>query len=254
MFFLLSKILAFLFSPLTWIIALFIFALFVKDPKRKKRFLLGGIVTLLFFSNSFIFDEFSRAWEYDAVAEKELKVAYEAGIVLGSFTGYDVQLDKIQFNRGCDRLWQAVHLFKKNKIKKIFYVGGSGRLVEENHKDGEVIKKYLVNLGIPADSILIETESMNTRENAINAKKILDKEYPGGKFLLVTSAFHMRRAIGCFKKAGLEVTPYATDRYAGDRKYEFDHLLIPEVSTLAKWDMLIHEWTGMLMYKIMGYV
>src|SRR5688572_22710416 len=166
MFFILSKILAFLFSPLTWIIGLFLFSLFSKNPVRKRKSLVWGVVTLLFFSNTFIFDEFSRWWEYDAVAEKSIGGPYETGIVLGSFTSYDLRIDRLQLNRGSDRLWQAIDLYRKGRIKKIFYVGGSGRLIDSKHKDGDLIKKFLVELGIPADSIMVETASMNTRENA----------------------------------------------------------------------------------------
>ena len=253
MFFILSKILAFLFSPLIWIITLFLFSLFSKDSKRKRKFLIWGIVATLFFTNSFIFDEFNRLWECDAVAEKDLKENYDAGIVLGSFTSYDKNIDRLQFNRGSDRLWQTIELFKKGKIKNIFYVGGTGRLVETDSTDADLIKRFLINIGIPDSCILTETESQNTRENALNSKKILDKEIPKGKFLLITSAFHMRRALGCFEKAGLKVLPYCTDRYSGKRKFYFDHLFIPNAYTLNSWDNLIHEWMGVLIYKIMGY-
>ena len=212
-----------------------------------------GIVAVLFFSNGFIFDEFSRPWEYDAIGKKDLKETYDAGIVLGSFTGYDKDIDRLQFNRGSDRLWQAVNLYKIGKIKNIFYVGGSGRLIQNDSTDASLIRRFLINIGVPDSNILTESESQNTRENALNSKKILDKEMPKGKFLLLTSAFHMRRALGCFGKADLKVTPYCTDRYSGDRKYYFDHLFIPNVNVLEKWDNLIHEWLGMLVYKIMGY-
>ncbi|MEW6468080.1 MAG: YdcF family protein [Bacteroidota bacterium] len=253
MFFILSKILAFLLSPITWITVLLFFALFAKAPGRKRKFLLSGIFVLLFFSNTFIFDEFNRLWEYPAMHEKDLEGPFDAGIVLGSFTVYDPQYDRLQFNRGSDRLWQAVNLYKKGKIKKIIYVGGSGRLNDTPYKDGELIKRFLSGLGIPQEDILLETESMNTHENAVNAKKVIGKELPGGKYLLITSAFHMRRAKACFKKEGLIVTPYTTDRYTGKRKFQFDHAFIPNIYALHSWDNLIHEVVGMITYKIMGY-
>ncbi|MES2396024.1 MAG: ElyC/SanA/YdcF family protein, partial [Bacteroidota bacterium] len=74
-----------------------------------------------------------------------------------------------------------------------------------------------------------------------------------GNFLLITSAFHMRRSLGCFNKAGISVEPYSTDRYAGPRKYEFNHLFIPEPSIIYSWDILIHEIAGYITYKVVGY-
>jgi hypothetical protein len=50
------------------------------------------------------------------------------------------------------------------------------------------------------------------------------------------------------------VDPYSTDRYAGPRKFEFDHLFIPNISALNDWNNLIHEMIGFITYKISGYV
>ena len=252
MFFILSKIFVFLITPLVWIITLLLIAIFSKNEKRKKRSLRWGVGILLFFSNTFIFDEFIRAWEIPAAKYQDLK-SYNAGIVLGGMVKYDQSLDRLQFYRGADRLFQAIELYKRGYIKKIIFTGGSGSILHPEDKEGAYVKRYLLTLGIPEEDFYIENESQNTRENAVFTKQLIDKEKISGPFLLITSAFHMRRSLGCFHKTGMVVDPYSTDRYAGPRKFEFDHVFIPNISALNDWHNLIHEVIGFITYKMSGY-
>ena len=101
---------------------------------------------------------------------------------------------------------------------------------------------------------MIESNSKNTYENAVFTKKILDSLKINGNFLLVTSAYHMPRAMSVFKKAGFKnITPYLTNRISGKRRFSFDHLLIPNPDALFNLQFLIHEWVGYIIYKIKGY-
>lgn len=254
MFFIFSKILAFVITPIVWIITLLLFSLFSKNEKKKKKALIVSVALLLFFSNNFIFDEIIRAWEVDAVSIESLDSTYEVGVVLGGLIKYDPQLDRLQFERGNDRLMQAIELYKKGIIKKILFTGGSGSILIPEAKEALFAQRFLLAIDIPQEDIIIETESRNTRENALFTKKILHKKYPGTKILLFTSAFHMRRATGCFSKVGITSTPYSTDRLAGPRKFTFDHLFIPGTDAFTGWNTLIHEVTGYVVYKISGYI
>lgn len=191
-------------------------------------------------------------WEIPATPYEDLKV-YDAGIVLGGMSVYDEHMQRAQFYRGVDRLIQAVELYRRGTIKKIIFTGGSGSVLHPEMKEGNYINRYLIYMGIPQKDFLIESESNNTHENAVDTKSLLEKEKITGDFLLITSAFHMRRGLGCFNKAGITTTPYSTDRYAGPRKFEFDHLFIPNTSALNDWNNLIHEITGFITYKIIGY-
>ena len=254
MFFFISKILSFLITPVFWIFLLLIAALFLKSPNGKRRSLIGAIALFYFFSNAFILEEVGRLWEVPATHYKDLKT-YDAGIVLGGMLAYDYQYDRIQFHRGADRLFQAVELYKTGSIKKIFFVGGSGSIEFAHMKEGAFVRRYLLTLGIPKEDIWIENESRNTWENAVNAREFLEENnFASGKFLLITSGHHMRRALACFKVAGLEVAHYSVDRSASAvRRLSLDHLLIPNADALGWWNALIHEWIGMIIYKIKGY-
>ncbi len=253
MFFVLSKTMHYLLTPVLWIVVLFIVAFIVRKPKLKIRlFILAGIILLLF-SNSFIQDEFMRWWEVDATAQTELKESYSYGIVLSGMISYDNKYDRINFLRSSDRLLQAIDLYKDGKIKKIFITGGSGELNNPNFKEAEILRNYLVKIGIPENDILVETDSRNTFENACASAKLLKPQKSSDTYLLITSAFHMRRSAACFKKAGFDFDVYVTDRYAGNRKFSFDHLIVPNVYALSRWTLLIHEVSGFLVYKIVGY-
>ena len=252
MFFILSKILVFIITPLIWIIILLLFSFFSKNEIRKRKCLKWALVLTLFFTNSFIFDQFVRAWEVPATKFSELK-NYNVGIVLGGMSVNDESMDRVQFYRGVDRLIQAIDLYKRGYIKKIIFTGGSGRLLHPEMKEGELVKPYILKMGVSPEDLYIENESQNTRENAVFTKKLIDKEKIKGNFLLITSAFHMRRSLGCFKKAGIDTDPYSTDRYGGSPKFEFDYLFIPNISSINDWTGFIHEMIGYFTYRIMGY-
>lgn len=255
MFFVFSKILSFVITPVIWVLVLLIMTLVSKRDVRKKAYLIASLVLILFFSNSFIFNEVIRAWEVSPVIiSKSDSVVYDAGIVLGGMLRYDEANDRIQFDKGSDRLLQAIELYKRGVIKKIIFSGGSGSILHPEAKEALFAQKFLLALGIPGQDILIETESRNTNENAKYTKQLVDKELPSGKFLLITSAFHMRRSVGCFNKAGMEVIPYPTDVIAHPRMFEFDIMFIPHIDALTGWNTLIHEITGYVVYDISGYL
>jgi len=254
MFFLFSKVLEFLIVPLVWVLALLLWAIFSKNPKRRKKLLIIATVVFFFFTNDFMADEFMRMWEVPATPNTEIKTSYDVGIVLGGMIGYDKTLQRIQFDRGADRLLQALQLYKQGKIKKILIDGGSGSITEKDILEAPILKKYLLQLGIPDSVICIEAHSRNTHENAAFVKPVLDSVAPHGKYLLITSASHMPRALRCFEKVGIAVTPFSTDRYSGPRKFLLDHILIPDKWALLTWDVLLHEWFGFITYKVAGYI
>lgn len=208
---------------------------------------------LFFFSNSFFSDEAMRAWEYTSEDMKPTE-HYEYAVVLSGMISYDARLDKPKFMSSSDRLWQTLELLKTGQVDKMIITGGSGSISHPEEKEAAILKKYLKKIGIADSLVIIENESRNTHENAVNTKKLLDSLHINSKLLFVTSAFHMRRAIACFEKVGVtNIRPFSADRYSGPRKFEFDHVFIPSVEALQEFTLLIHEITGYLIYKIRGF-
>jgi uncharacterized SAM-binding protein YcdF (DUF218 family) len=255
MFFILSKLLLFLLSPLTWIFAGCGLAFFSKSTKWKKRGKITAISCLVFFSNTFIYKEFCRQWEIFGTPAKELK-HHDAGIVLGGMAEYNNDLKMLSLRRGGDRIWQTITLYKSGRIDKILISGDNGDLTNKGLHEARQMKEVLVGWGIPEKDIITETKSRNTHENAAETKKILQRSYPEYRsFVLITSGRHMRRALACYEKQGLHCTPYSTDLYTGPtRSYTFDEIVVPNASTLDDWHGLIKEWIGYAAYAMTGKI
>jgi uncharacterized SAM-binding protein YcdF (DUF218 family) len=255
MFFILSKLLLFLISPLTWVIIGIGFGFFSKSSKWKKRGRFVAIFFVLFFSNTFIYKEFCRQWEVFGTPLAEIK-HHDVGIVLGGMAEYNNDLKTLSIRRGGDRIWQALNLYKAGKIDKILISGDNGDLTEKGLKEAIQMKAVLVKWGIPENDIITETVSRNTYENAVETKKVLNRSYPQfSSFVLITSGRHMRRALACYEGQGLHCTPYSTDLYTGPkRSYTFDEFIIPDVSTMYDWNGLIKEWFGYMAYSATGKI
>ena len=193
MFFVLSKILNFLSSPVSWIWILLILAIFWKNPKLKKRFLIAAFAVFYFFSNSFIVDEVLRAWEVESQDMDKVE-HHDIAIVLGGFITYSESSQMEGFFESSDRFLHAISLYKAKKVDKILISGGSGSILKPEQKEAVIIKNFMVKIGIPADDIIIETLSRNTHENAKYSAEILERFYPEGNYLLITSAYHMKRS------------------------------------------------------------
>jgi uncharacterized SAM-binding protein YcdF (DUF218 family) len=254
MFFYLSKILAFIISPIVWVFALLVWSFFTKIERRARRLRIAAIVVLYIFSNPFLVDEGFRAWEPVTEDHDLVTARYDAAIVLGGIGDVDLRLQKINFGASADRLLQTLKLYHEGKVGKIIYTGGSGSVEFPEKKEGLYVRKYLKQIHFPDSALIVESESRNTYENAVFTKRLLDSLHIKGKFLLVTSAFHMNRSMAIFRKAGFSnITPYVTNRSSGIRRKTPDHLFVPNAGALLGSDLLIHEWVGYLIYKLRGY-
>lgn len=193
-------------------------------------------------------------WETELVTDAELD-EYQAGVLLGGFSSYDEDHDRITFRFTADRFMQAHRLLETGKVDRLVVSGGSGYVTRPDLKEGLFVAEYLDEINVPKRKILLDAESRNTHENALNTAALLKENgLEGETVVLVTSAFHMPRAKACFEKAGIEVVPFPTDPIASERLWYPDYLLLPSASVLAHWNVLIHEWVGYVSYWFMGYV
>lgn len=252
MFFFISKILHALINPIVWVFIILTINFFNK--RNKKKLIIIAFTLLYVFSNSFLLDEAFRFYEERSINPLKETQQYDVAIILGGGTSYDNDLQLEQFHSSIDRLLHGVQLYHTGKAKKIMVVGGSGSISRPEEREGLILYNFLIKSGIPKQDIIVESSSKNTHENAVNTAEILNKEFKYGKFLLITSGYHMPRAKRCFQKAGIIVTPFSVDQYAGKRKYFLDHLFIPNAQALANWNIILHEWLGYISYKIVGYI
>lgn len=201
----------------------------------------------------FIVDEFVRVWELPLTSYEEVD-NYEVAIVLGGGVFFDEQYQRTNYGYNFHRYYDAMRLYKMGKVKKLLVTAGSGTLVNTHIKEAEHIRKLWLQFGVPDEDIIVEAQSRNTHENASETKKMLDSLGIEGKFLLVTSATHMRRALACFSKEGIEAVPFCTDKKTGPRRFYPDYLLVPKSAAMGRWNVLLHEWIGCVSYKVAGYI
>jgi uncharacterized SAM-binding protein YcdF (DUF218 family) len=255
MFFLLSKLFLFLFSPFTWLSFSIAGAFFWKKEPWKKRFKWSAIVIFILFTNNVIFLEFCRSWEVPGKKISSLQ-HFDVGIVLTGMAEYNNDLDELSIRRGADRIWQAMNLYHKKKISKILITGDHGYVSDRGLHEAEQFKKTLILWGIPEQDIITEETSRNTHENAVETKKILERSYPHlKKRLLITSGTHMKRALACFDKIDYPCESFSTDLHTGPtRAYFWDQYIVPDVSVMSDWNKLTKEWFGYITYDIVGYL
>lgn len=257
MFFYLSKILAFVISPETWIIICFIlgFVFYNTYPNRSKYFLIAAFTLFIIYTNKFLAYEALRSWETPVTVLSPADTAFDAGIVLGGgMVVEDTQNKRLVFQQNVDRILQAIQLYKEKKIRTIIISSGAGSLVFPEMLEASLLKRYFTKIGIPAQDIIVDSLSNNTFENAVNTKEILHTQFPGQpRLLLITSSFHMKRAKGCFDKLNIKTTIYTTNKIAGKRAYRPD-LFLPSVDACGLWKKYIHEAMGYYIYNMMGYL
>jgi uncharacterized SAM-binding protein YcdF (DUF218 family) len=255
MFFYLSKILNFLVSPFTWFILLGLIAFLSNDPVRKKKWWFFAFLVLLVFSNPFLANEVMQRWEVPPIHTNTIKEPYDVGILLGgSLQSFDPGNSRPVYSQSVDRLLQAISLYKSGKVKKILLSGGSGSVTRPEEREADIILKVLEETGIPASDILIENQSRNTYENALYTEQLLKQSHAGSRLLLITSSFHMRRSVACFRKTGLNPDMFPVDPRSHQHFYTPENSVFPHPGALLTWDALVHEWLGMLSYRVAGYI
>lgn len=233
----------------------FLLGFFLKRRSLKRKFIWLGIGYLLFFSNRFIANEALLFWEIPPTPFEDITTDYQAGIVLGGITNSEIlPRDRVYFLKGADRVTHAMQLYKLGKIKKILVTGGSSNLINTEHKEADNLYDFLILAGVSASDILVDRDARNTYENAVYATQLLNSEFPDSKHLVITSAFHMRRALNCFELMDIEVDGFSADFYSHTRSFTPDQLFVPDPSAFYHWHLIVHEILGILSYKVAGYL
>lgn len=167
MFFYLSKVLSFIIMPYTQMCLWFILALFIKRISLKRKFLLLGIIYLLFFSNRFIVNEALLLLEVAPTPYASVEDTYDVGIVLGGVTNSaKTPRDRVYFSKGADRITHAFQLYELGKIKKILVTGGTGNIINTTYREADNLYEFLILCGVNPEDILLENNARNTYENA----------------------------------------------------------------------------------------
>lgn len=260
MFFYLSKLIWFFLQPSAFVIFLVLAGFLL----TKTRFQRWGRRLVIFGAIGFLAIAFSPLGRLVMMpledrfpqikAEHTLPAAKQPTgiIVLGGAVHMDVtnQRGVPSLVSGAERIFEAVKIAVKYPQTRIVLVGGTNTVADNPTADSTIVKKMMIDLGVDPARIETETRSRNTWQNAKFAKQ-LAKPKKGETWWLITSAFHMPRAIGCFRAAEWPVTAYPVDYYTGDKTSQFDPFYFA-LDGVTITDIAAKEWLGLLVYRLTG--
>ncbi len=148
-----------------------------------------------------------------------------------------------------ERMTAFVALARRYPAARLVFTGGSGRLARQEIKETVAARLLFEELGLDVERVLFEDRSRNTYENAVYSYRLAAPR-PQETWLLVTSAYHMPRAVGCFRRAGWRVVPYPVDFRTGGSYGYAPPLYFAEA--LEELGLAAHEWVGLAAYRLMG--
>lgn len=238
------KVLPLIVSPLFLVFFLLLCGVFFKS----RKIIIIGSVTLILFSLPILSKNLNFYLQKD-YSPKDISNINEADaiVVLSGMVSVVKNGEKFKYEFGgaVDRILSGIDLFKKSKAPILILT--KGKLPwQYGVSEGEFLREFAIKFGIPKESILLTDNVKNTDEEAKAVKKKLNNE--NSKIILVTSAFHMRRAQKVFEATNIKVIPFAVD-FHSSRKITFIDF-IPSASGLSGTSSFIREMMGRLYYNL----
>ncbi|MEL6500195.1 MAG: YdcF family protein [Cyanobacteria bacterium J06623_1] len=263
MFLFVSKLLPLFIYPLGLSCLLLLFALWLSRKRSRKTYIpiLLALVLLLLSSNSIIANNLIASLEKQYLPLSEPPTA-EAIVVLGGATRNNEppRILPDMSDRG-DRLLYAAKLYKDGAAPKILLSGGRIQWTGGDSSEAKSMATILELMGIPPEDLILESRSLNTHENAVYTKEILQQQNID-KVLLVTSAAHMPRSIAIFKRENINAIPAPADYMISDRnlvehRYTSESRilsLLPNSQSLDYTTQAMKEYIGTFIYRLKGWL
>lgn len=218
----------------------------LRRPRTANLSLLCAFIVLILASNPMIASNLVRSLEsrYPQVDTKDI-APHQAILVLGGGLRNPIPPAKhIQLTSGSDRYWYAAHLFKAGKAKQIVLAGGNVFAQPGIKGEAHYASILLQQWGVPASAIHIETASRTTEQNKLNIESKLSASGIN-QVLLVTSGYHMPRAIRIFSDPNISFTPASADVLIRDVKSPAILRWLPSSYALGLTRLALHEYYGM---------
>ena len=263
MFLFLSKLLPLFIYPLGLSCILLLFALWLSRKRSRKTYIpiLLALVILTIASNSIVVNNliFSLEKKYPALVDPP---SAEAIVVLGGATRNN-EAPRIlpDMNERGDRLLYAAKLYQDGAAPKILLSGGRINWTGGDSSEAKDMAEILSIMGIPPKDLILEPHSLNTHENAVFTKEILQQQNIK-KILLVTSALHMPRSIAIFRHENIDAVAAPTDFIISKRnlvqhRYTSESRLlslIPKSDNLDYTTQVMKEYIGTIIYRLKGWL
>jgi len=220
-----------------------------------------SLLIILVASNAWVSSLLMQSLEWQQISSEELPEA-EAIILLGGSTRVPTPpRNTVEITESGDRVLYAAHLYKEGKAPLIIATGGRITWLQNAPPEADSMKNLLIEIGVPESAIIEETQALNTYENALYTKKILEQR--GIKqSLLVTSASHMPRSLRVFQKQGIDVIPSPTDFLVTQLDWEQLQMspqatllnLLPSAENLKQTTQALKEYLGLIVYWLKGWI
>lgn len=260
MFFLLSKLLDVLLSPLWWALLLGLFAVKWRgrEPGRARRCVArAGVALLIVFSTEQVATRLLRTLEESArTTLRDDDPPFDAVIVLGGIVEEPAMRssrDRPSLNDNVERVLEALRLLREGRARHILLSAGSQAQSADQPQESTVLLEFLLRSGVAREQIVLDTRSRNTHENAVESARIV-RERGWTRLVAVTSAFHGRRAQGTFRAVGMNPRWVLVDRRSriAPRWGALD-LWIPRAKSLWMSEFVLREMAGWWIYRAQGY-
>ena len=175
-------------------------------------------------------------------------------LILGGALENEVTTSRggVEFNQAAERFVEPLRLALRHPQARILVSGGDGSISGAYEPEAEASERLFSAFGIPPERLVKESASRTTHENAQETRHVLAREGLTD-CLLVTSAFHMPRSVGLFRKADIAVTPWPVDyRTSGVLRLGFD--FTQPTSNAQLTSTAVREWIGLLGYYLTGRI
>ena len=257
MFFFLSKILDVLLTPIVW--ALVCFALAVpwrpRPAWRRQRFFgTLGLVILWVFASKPVANVLTYRLERATHSTMRPDVTYDAVVLLGGISDERVLAEMHQpaYNDNVERLVATHRLLADGRARVAIISGAPEEPGLAAYSEARALAQQLVDWGIDPARILLEERARNTYENAVYSKEIASAQGLD-RVVIVTSAFHMRRAEECFHAAHFPVDTFMVDYRVPTERHVSSEWLMPRAAYLHQSTAMLRELFGYWIYRLRGY-
>lgn len=250
---LLSKLIQVFVFPLGLVLLALLAANLLWRKRLGRGLAWAAVATLWIFSMPLVADAILQSLEkqYPEPSIESIPSA-QVIIVLGDFIK-QAEVERPVPQVDSNRLLRGWDLYRARKAPQLLLSGGTVSFSSAPlPSQSEVASQLLQHWGVPPDAIVVETHSRTTHENAVEAAKILEARGIK-KAILVTSAFHLPRAMATFKSEGITAYPVGTDYKTTGQRQSSPFEILPDPGALTTSTMAIKEWIGLLGYRLKGW-
>ena len=234
-----------------------------RHPRWASGAIALSLFILFFSSNPIVSNKLMSSLEWQYFPPKPMPTA-DAIVVLGGATVPAIAPRPwVEVGEAGDRILYAARLYNQGRAPKLILSGGRvhWRGNSGDQSEADDMKALAMAMNVPEKDIILEGSSLNTRQNAVNVKKILEAQSIGS-VLLVTSAVHMPRSVAIFKKLNIEVIPAPTDYLVTTPPDEENNTtiegrilsLLPHAEATGRFTRAMKEYVGFVVYRLRGWV